>query len=95
MVGPKLRERPEAWPRVRLPAPAEADAGVPPPAGPGEPQPQAPHVEGPHRRVVTFTHFARCLDCHRQMGKVRGKFNFPYLRRQERILRWSLRIGTQ
>eukprot|EP00971_Amphidinium_carterae_P085194 1685641-Amphidinium_carterae.1 len=31
----------------------------------------------------TFNTFARCLDCHRQTGKVRGKFNFPYLRRQE------------
>eukprot|EP00971_Amphidinium_carterae_P044574 876600-Amphidinium_carterae.1 len=30
MVGPKLRERPEAWPRIRLLAPAEADAVVPP-----------------------------------------------------------------
>eukprot|EP00971_Amphidinium_carterae_P304643 6053899-Amphidinium_carterae.2 len=44
---------------------------------------RAPHVEGPHRRVVTFTTFARCLDCHRQTGKVRGKFNFRNLRRQE------------
>eukprot|EP00971_Amphidinium_carterae_P029605 582314-Amphidinium_carterae.2 len=50
MVGPKLRDRPEAWPRVRLPAPAEAEVEVPPLAGPGEPLPQAPHVEGPHRR---------------------------------------------
>eukprot|EP00971_Amphidinium_carterae_P238656 4737579-Amphidinium_carterae.1 len=34
-------------------------------------------------RVVTYTTFARCLDCHRQTGKVKGKFNFSYLRRQE------------
>eukprot|EP00971_Amphidinium_carterae_P157215 3116723-Amphidinium_carterae.1 len=83
MVGPKLRDRPEAWPRVRLPAAAEAEVEVPRLAGPGEPLLQAPHVEGPHRRAVTFNTFARCLDCHRQTGKERGKFNFPYLRRQE------------
>eukprot|EP00971_Amphidinium_carterae_P307745 6116303-Amphidinium_carterae.1 len=75
MVGPKLRERPEAWPRVRLPARAEADVAELPLAEPGEPQPQAPHVEGPHRRVVTFTSFSRCMDCHRQTGKVTGKLN--------------------
>eukprot|EP00971_Amphidinium_carterae_P000814 16065-Amphidinium_carterae.1 len=44
---------------------------------------QAPHVEGPHRRVVTYNTFARCLDCHTQTGKVKGKFNFRYLRGQE------------
>eukprot|EP00971_Amphidinium_carterae_P079319 1569287-Amphidinium_carterae.1 len=82
MVAPKLRIRPEAWPRIRLPQ-AETEVAMPPLAGPGEPLPQAPHVEGPHRRVVTFNTFARCLDCHRQTGKVHGKFNFPYLRRQE------------
>eukprot|EP00971_Amphidinium_carterae_P327269 6458517-Amphidinium_carterae.1 len=53
MVGPKLRDRPEARPRVRLPAPTEAEIEVPPLAGPGEALTQAPHVEGPHRRVVT------------------------------------------
>eukprot|EP00971_Amphidinium_carterae_P027729 546630-Amphidinium_carterae.1 len=57
MVAPKLRIRPEAWPRVRLPQ-AEAEAEAPRLAGPGEPLPQATHVEGPHRRVVTFTNFA-------------------------------------
>eukprot|EP00971_Amphidinium_carterae_P019654 387416-Amphidinium_carterae.1 len=30
MVGPKLRDCPEAWPKVRLPAPAEAEVDVPP-----------------------------------------------------------------
>eukprot|EP00971_Amphidinium_carterae_P320844 6377770-Amphidinium_carterae.1 len=25
LVGPKLRERPEAWPRVKLPPPAEEE----------------------------------------------------------------------
>eukprot|EP00971_Amphidinium_carterae_P262214 5201144-Amphidinium_carterae.1 len=33
--------------------------------------------------VVTYNTFARCLDCHRQTGKVKRKFNFSYLRRQE------------
>eukprot|EP00971_Amphidinium_carterae_P204151 4051360-Amphidinium_carterae.2 len=33
--------------------------------------------------LSTFVGKQRCLDCHRQTGKVRGKFNFPYLRRQE------------
>eukprot|EP00971_Amphidinium_carterae_P103883 2056967-Amphidinium_carterae.2 len=51
--------------------------------GPREPLPQAPHVEGLRRHVVTFSTFARCLDCHQQTRKVRGKFNFPYLRRQD------------
>eukprot|EP00971_Amphidinium_carterae_P309704 6154667-Amphidinium_carterae.1 len=44
-------------------------------------------LEGPHRRVVVYklnyNSFARCLDCGRQTGKVHGKFNFPYLMRQE------------
>eukprot|EP00971_Amphidinium_carterae_P014483 286164-Amphidinium_carterae.1 len=39
MVGPKRRDRPEAWPRARLPAPAE-DAEAPQ-ALPVEPRPQA------------------------------------------------------
>eukprot|EP00971_Amphidinium_carterae_P177392 3518238-Amphidinium_carterae.1 len=43
--GPKLRDRPEAWPRVRLPAPVEAEVEAPPLAGPGESLTQAPHVE--------------------------------------------------
>eukprot|EP00971_Amphidinium_carterae_P275190 5460115-Amphidinium_carterae.1 len=37
-------------------------------------------VEGPHRRVVKFNIFARCLHYGRQTGKLRGKFNFPYPR---------------
>eukprot|EP00971_Amphidinium_carterae_P025055 494623-Amphidinium_carterae.1 len=66
LVGPKLRERPEAWPRVRLPAPAKEDVEVPPLAEPGEHQQQTPHVEGPHRSVVTYNTIGRCFDCHRQ-----------------------------
>eukprot|EP00971_Amphidinium_carterae_P154551 3065095-Amphidinium_carterae.1 len=51
--------------------------------GAGGASPQAPRVEGPHRRVVVYNTFARCLDCYRQTGKVCGKFNFPCFRRQE------------
>eukprot|EP00971_Amphidinium_carterae_P012600 247894-Amphidinium_carterae.1 len=72
LVGPKLRESPEAWPRMRLPAPAEEEVVVPPLAGPGEPQPQAPHVEGPHRRVVTYATFARCLVAIGKLIKSKG-----------------------
>eukprot|EP00971_Amphidinium_carterae_P145354 2880212-Amphidinium_carterae.1 len=41
------------------------------------------HMWKDHRRVVTYNTFVRCLDCHRQTGKVKGKFNFAYLRGQE------------
>eukprot|EP00971_Amphidinium_carterae_P188836 3748588-Amphidinium_carterae.2 len=83
LVGPKLKERPEAWPRVRLPALAEEEVVAPLLAVPEEHNAQAPHVEGPHKRVVTYNTFARCLDCHRQTRKVKGKFNFACLRGQE------------
>eukprot|EP00971_Amphidinium_carterae_P074249 1467323-Amphidinium_carterae.1 len=76
LVGPKLRERPEAWPRVKLPPPTEEEIATPCLAVPAEHDTQAPHVEGPHKRVVNYNTFARCLDCHRQTGKVKGKFNF-------------------
>eukprot|EP00971_Amphidinium_carterae_P265264 5261970-Amphidinium_carterae.1 len=66
LVAPKLRDRPEAWPRVRLPAPVVEEIAAPLLAVPEEHNSQAPHVEGPHRRVVTYNTFARCLDCHRQ-----------------------------
>eukprot|EP00971_Amphidinium_carterae_P316555 6292638-Amphidinium_carterae.1 len=80
---PKLRERPEAWPRVKLPPPVEEEVDVIGLVGPVEHNTQAPHVEGPHRRVVNYNTFARRLDCHRQTGKVKGKFNFSYLKGQE------------
>eukprot|EP00971_Amphidinium_carterae_P141523 2804237-Amphidinium_carterae.2 len=36
--------------------------------------------------------FARCLVCYRQTGKVKGKFNYSYLMRQEcRPLRKTLK----
>eukprot|EP00971_Amphidinium_carterae_P132409 2622600-Amphidinium_carterae.1 len=69
LVGPKLRERPEAWPRVKLPPPAEEEVVASGLAGPVVHDTQAPHVEGPHQRVVNYNAFARCLDCHRQTGK--------------------------
>eukprot|EP00971_Amphidinium_carterae_P158345 3139011-Amphidinium_carterae.1 len=45
--------------------------------------PRAPCEVGPHKRVVEYDEFVRCLDCCRQTGKVRGKFNYSYLKRQE------------
>eukprot|EP00971_Amphidinium_carterae_P003985 79341-Amphidinium_carterae.1 len=77
-AGPKLRNRPEACPRARLPAPVVEEAA--PQVSPAEPLPQAPREVGPYRRVVVYDVFARCLDCHRQTGRVRGKFNFAYLK---------------
>eukprot|EP00971_Amphidinium_carterae_P347298 6489230-Amphidinium_carterae.1 len=56
---------------ARLFAPAE-DAETPQ-VLPVEPRPQAPRMEGlegPHRRVVDFNTFARCLGCGPQTGKV-------------------------
>eukprot|EP00971_Amphidinium_carterae_P282495 5608307-Amphidinium_carterae.1 len=78
LVGPKLRERPEAWPRVKLPPPAPQEEVVADGlAVPAAHDAQALHVEGPRRRVVNYNTFARCLDCHRQTGKVKGSLIFP------------------
>eukprot|EP00971_Amphidinium_carterae_P262524 5207442-Amphidinium_carterae.1 len=85
LVGQKLRDRPKAWLRARLPAPAEVEEI--PLAVPGEPRPQARHVEGPHRRVAVYNTFARCLVCHRQTGKVGGKLNIPIPLKRSCILR--------
>eukprot|EP00971_Amphidinium_carterae_P241082 4786383-Amphidinium_carterae.1 len=49
-VGPKLRARPEHWPKVRLPAP-EPEPEVVEMAKKVE-FPAAPFVIGPHQRVV-------------------------------------------
>eukprot|EP00971_Amphidinium_carterae_P161713 3205780-Amphidinium_carterae.1 len=73
---------PAPGPRIKLPKPVEEEIVVEGLAEPVAHDAQAPHVEGPHRRVVTYNTFARCLDCHRQIGMVRGKFNFTYLRGQ-------------
>eukprot|EP00971_Amphidinium_carterae_P163633 3244444-Amphidinium_carterae.4 len=81
LVGPKLRERLGAWPCVRLPTPViEPD---PPVELPAEVLPRAPHEVGPHERVVEYNGFARCLVCYRQTGKVKGKFSYSCLKRQE------------
>eukprot|EP00971_Amphidinium_carterae_P202586 4019732-Amphidinium_carterae.1 len=50
LVGPKLRDRPEACPRIKLPKPAEEEIVVDGLAEPVVHDAQAPHVEGPHRR---------------------------------------------
>eukprot|EP00971_Amphidinium_carterae_P344855 6485504-Amphidinium_carterae.1 len=76
-----LCERPQAWPRVTLPAPAEEE--VAPQVLSLELLPQAPREGGPHKRVVEFDVFARCLDCCRHTGKVNGKFNNSYLRTKD------------
>eukprot|EP00971_Amphidinium_carterae_P223403 4432608-Amphidinium_carterae.1 len=62
IVGPKLRVRPEQWPRVRLPAPElepvvveSAEKAV---------FPAAPCVMGPHQRVVEHGTYAICLNWH-------------------------------
>eukprot|EP00971_Amphidinium_carterae_P083136 1644934-Amphidinium_carterae.1 len=38
---------------------------------------------GAHQRVVKHETFLQCLDCNRQTGKVKGKYNFAYLRTQD------------
>eukprot|EP00971_Amphidinium_carterae_P220941 4386540-Amphidinium_carterae.1 len=43
LVGPKLRERPEAWPRVKLPPPADEEIVVEGLAEPVAHDSQAPH----------------------------------------------------
>eukprot|EP00971_Amphidinium_carterae_P225273 4468298-Amphidinium_carterae.1 len=45
--------------------------------------PKAPHEVVPHKRVVEYNDFAHCLVCFRQTGKVKGRFNYSYLKRQE------------
>eukprot|EP00971_Amphidinium_carterae_P026846 529648-Amphidinium_carterae.1 len=52
--------RPEAWPRVRLPAP-EAEQELPQ-VLPEETHPRAPREVGPHKSVVDeYDEFVRCL----------------------------------
>eukprot|EP00971_Amphidinium_carterae_P183201 3635664-Amphidinium_carterae.1 len=51
LVGPKLRERPEAWPRIKLPPPVTDEIVAEGLTAPVVHDAQAPHVEGPHRRV--------------------------------------------
>eukprot|EP00971_Amphidinium_carterae_P100125 1979884-Amphidinium_carterae.1 len=50
LVAPKLRDRPEAWPRIKLPKPVEEDIITEDLVAPVSQEAQAPHVEGPHRR---------------------------------------------
>eukprot|EP00971_Amphidinium_carterae_P230339 4571272-Amphidinium_carterae.1 len=45
--------------------------------------PEAPFQLGPHQRVVRHAIFLRCLNCGRQAGKVKGEYNFFYLKRQD------------
>eukprot|EP00971_Amphidinium_carterae_P327128 6458302-Amphidinium_carterae.2 len=75
-VGPKLRIRPEPWPRVRLLAPepepevvASAKKAV---------FPAAPFVIGPHQRVVEHETYAICLDCQWHVRVHTGQSCFNY-----------------
>eukprot|EP00971_Amphidinium_carterae_P036107 709612-Amphidinium_carterae.1 len=67
VVGPKLRERPEAWPRVRLPT-REVEVDIPQ-EFPVDMLPRSPHKVGPRKKVVEYDEFAHCLDCCRQTVK--------------------------
>eukprot|EP00971_Amphidinium_carterae_P329168 6461467-Amphidinium_carterae.1 len=67
LVGPKLRERPDEEPRIRLPR----EPVLEPPEVPlhGMVFPEAPFQLGQHLRVVRHADFLQCLDCTRQTGK--------------------------
>eukprot|EP00971_Amphidinium_carterae_P233243 4629533-Amphidinium_carterae.1 len=71
----------DSEPRIRLPAetPAEnpADTGIV-----GMVFPAAPLKLGPHLRVIRHAE-DQCLECGRQTGKVKGEYNFSYLKRQD------------
>eukprot|EP00971_Amphidinium_carterae_P073946 1462201-Amphidinium_carterae.1 len=77
LVGPKLRVRPEQWPRVRLPAPKPEPEVL----GTERPAvfPAEPFVCGPHQHVVAHETHAICLDCQRHVGvhTGRGRLNYP------------------
>eukprot|EP00971_Amphidinium_carterae_P008487 167555-Amphidinium_carterae.1 len=47
----------------------EARLRTPPPA---EVHLRAPREVGPHKRVVEYDEFVRCLDCCRRPGKIKG-----------------------
>eukprot|EP00971_Amphidinium_carterae_P140629 2786922-Amphidinium_carterae.1 len=55
----------------------------PPLVLPAEMLPKALYEDGPCKRVVEYNEFVRCLVCFRQTGKVKGKFNYSYLKRKE------------
>eukprot|EP00971_Amphidinium_carterae_P267236 5301162-Amphidinium_carterae.2 len=76
LVGPRLRDEP----RIRLPR----EPVVEEPENPlrGMVFPEAPFQLGQHLRVVRHADFLQCLDCNRQTGKVKRKYNFAYLTRQ-------------
>eukprot|EP00971_Amphidinium_carterae_P108658 2151266-Amphidinium_carterae.1 len=44
--------------------------------------PEAPFQLGQHLRVWRHADVLQCLDCTRQTGKVKVKYNFAYLTRQ-------------
>eukprot|EP00971_Amphidinium_carterae_P123422 2444259-Amphidinium_carterae.1 len=78
LVGPKLRNRPEQWPRVRLPAP-EPEPEVVESERPVR-FPAEPFVCGPHLHVNILAHetYAICLDCQRHVGVHTGRGRLNY-----------------
>eukprot|EP00971_Amphidinium_carterae_P176771 3504983-Amphidinium_carterae.1 len=72
LVGPKLRDRPEAWPRVKLPPLVEEQIVVDGLAEPVAHDAQAPHVEGPHKRVVNYITLPDVLIGIDKRGKPKG-----------------------
>eukprot|EP00971_Amphidinium_carterae_P010932 215807-Amphidinium_carterae.2 len=75
-VGSKLRNRPERWPRVRLPAPEP----VPDLVVPVEVTNLlvAPFVVWPPQRVVEHATYAICLDCNSNVGIHIGRQNITH-----------------
>eukprot|EP00971_Amphidinium_carterae_P023273 459232-Amphidinium_carterae.1 len=55
--------------------------------------PEAPFQLTQHLRVVRHADFLQCLDCTRQTGKVKGKYNFAYLTRQLQDVKEKRRTG--
>eukprot|EP00971_Amphidinium_carterae_P178547 3542159-Amphidinium_carterae.1 len=76
LVGPKLRNRPEQWPTVRLPAP-EPEPEVVESEGPVR-FPAEPFVCGPHVHVVEHETSAICLDCQCHVGVHTGRGSLNY-----------------
>eukprot|EP00971_Amphidinium_carterae_P301802 5996057-Amphidinium_carterae.1 len=68
---------PLSYEPLRLQAPEPIPEPLP--ALPAEVLPKPPFEVGPHKKVIEFTDFARCLACLRQVGRFRASFNYPYL----------------
>eukprot|EP00971_Amphidinium_carterae_P189961 3770914-Amphidinium_carterae.1 len=82
LVGPKLRMRPEQWPRVRFPPPKRWAKTEPVEVIPVEETNllALPYVVGLHKRVIVVEQatYAICLDCNRHVGIHTGRKNINY-----------------